>query len=476
MTRSRKRPKHNNKKDNASASTRENDDSSGSNSNIGDDVKLDNEVDDYADANYNNNIDINLIGNELLAMECEFIPQTTAGNTSKQHTFDNANTTIAKILLEVFKDNDVEGRHIIQAGISVVNENNKANLTELRQHLQSEMLYTLRQYQMVKADPEKFDAAELCTTYNNRTIVTKDEMAKYFDPSRINLSHIFEITTSLIVWKAYSPHGTKQIGCHCMPFNQCCIRLVLQTLPRYIEGLITGRESTKGVYDKMIKVIDRVILTAKKDDSPAVLDESYEADASVCGLDSRYEMFLFAVMTYIKHQCVAMAAKKNSQYKVPTIIASSSTDKELNDKEGMERYLDKGKSDNIIRMGHSQMMMMRVFLSRRYEKIRKEMSINIVQTYSHVLELTAEQRIAVDSGSVGEDLLANFGFGDGCTNDIDLGVLTTLARMMAPSGEITADNITDLRVDRLSPAAAAVYKHDTTTTATSTSCNDTYDE
>ena len=217
MTRSRKRPKHNNKKDNASASTRENDDSSGSNSNIGDDDTLDKVVDDYADANNdinneNNNIDINLIGNELLAMKCESITQTTVGNTSKQHTFDNANTTLAKVVIEVFEDNGVEGRHMIQAGISIVNESKEGNLTKLRQHLQSEMLYTLEQYQTIKEDPERFDAKELCKTYNNRTVVTKDEMAKYFDPSRINLSHIFEITTSLIVWKAYSPHGTKQIG------------------------------------------------------------------------------------------------------------------------------------------------------------------------------------------------------------------------------------------------------------------------
>ena len=147
MTRSRKRPKHNNKKDNASASTRENDDSSGSNSNIGDDDKLDNEIDDYADANNNinkanNNIDINLIGNELLAMKCESITQTTVGNTSKQHTFDNANTTIANVVIEVFEDNGVEGHHIIQAGINIVNESKEGNLTKLRQHLQREMLYT----------------------------------------------------------------------------------------------------------------------------------------------------------------------------------------------------------------------------------------------------------------------------------------------------------------------------------------------
>jgi len=81
----------------------------------------------------------------------------------------------------------------------------------------------------------------------------------------INLAHCYVSTMVALGYLHYSPDGTLQIDGHCMSYDQCCIRLILQSLPRAVFHSYFKMKSTK-TYENEIRVNDLAALTAKKSD------------------------------------------------------------------------------------------------------------------------------------------------------------------------------------------------------------------
>ena len=160
----------------------------------------------------------------------------------------------------------------------------------------------MKRWLQVRDDPSKFDAQE---TQELEDVMNNDERSILLevggcldDPNSANLFHKYKISTKLVIWLAYSPDGTIQIDGHCMDYNEHCIRIVMQSLPRAILRYIAGEDAEKSTrtFLDSVACLDQAIHTTKKSDNDVDLDEQYDADAaSAMSLMSRFEAFISSV-------------------------------------------------------------------------------------------------------------------------------------------------------------------------------------
>ena len=117
-------------------------------------------------------------------------------------------------------------------------------------------------------DPKSLDPDELVGRFNRDRDEDLAMVKTVLPPDKhpmINLAHRCKGSTVAYGFLHYPPRGTPQHDGHCMGYNEACIRLVAQSLPRAVHHEYYKTKSTE-IYEDKIKVNDLAALTAKKSD------------------------------------------------------------------------------------------------------------------------------------------------------------------------------------------------------------------
>lgn len=230
-------------------------------------------------------------------------------------------------------------------------------------------------------------------------------------------------------------------------YLQHCIKIETQSVPRYLQYLVTNKYPENTTYTDKIGCIDRVMFTAIKFDDKKQLDAQYKRSANTIGLNM-VQSFLYSVVARIKHETLAIVDTQNPDYQLATIIASSSTASVICGWDSIERYSVGGSTICAI---HAQGKAMGHGKKDCYKKKRKKMNSDILIQYARVLDLTEDELKKVLSGEIEVPFYENFGQGQ-CDNDAPLNVYNILA-----SKVVREDG--DLDLSSLTVQEEAVYEH-----------------
>lgn len=293
----------------------------------------DDNIDDFVTDGGNSAVDYETIiqcaGLEALEEERKMKASATA-------THKSAGNPVESKVIEAFQCLSINNQDTINAAISIIADS-KSETRPFRKYLGQELEKSITRYQGVKNGTLKLDAHELETTLNDMERVGLfDEMKNVMPPdqhNRINISHRYSVNTLLSIFLAYSPFGTLQEDMHCMPYWQCCIRIIMQSMTRAIYYHIHGSKSTD-TYETTIACQDLACTTAHKCEGLADLYAQYLADALLMGLNSVYEYYLVNLLVYINRHTLALVA----DVVLMDLCASASTAWEIFGWDGIERF------------------------------------------------------------------------------------------------------------------------------------------
>ena len=230
-------------------------------------------------------------------------------------------------------------------------------------------------------------------------------------------------------------------------YLQHCIKIETQSVPRYLQYLVTNKYPENTTYTDKIGCIDRVMFTAIKFDDKKQLDAQYKRSANTIGLNM-VQSFLYSVVARIKHEILVIVDTQNPDYQLATIIASSSTASVICGWDSIERYLVSGSTISAI---HAQGKVMGHGKKDCYKEKRVTMNSNALIQYARVLDLTEDELNKVLSGEIEVPFYENFGQGQ-CDNDAPMNVYMILAsKVVREDGEL---DLTSLTVQE-----EAVYEH-----------------
>ena len=337
-------------------------------------------------------------------------------------------------VVDIFQALGFNNRDFIRAGIAILDKP-EGNESLFRKKLRAKLKGAVKRYQLAHASPEDMNIDIVETEVNNDRIELYDGMGNEMQPEdrhRRNLSHPHSRHIRGVVYLHYSPDGTPQVNRHCMPYNQCCVRAMTNSLTRATHHALTGEKSTKE-YGNLIQSIDLACTTAVKFEGLTDLHEQYDTDAKMIGLNDRYEYYWVNAVVYINSISLGKVVNHNTNKVLMTLVASAATASEAFGENNKERMAITG--GKLLFTIHPQGLMMGQGKSKHYVELQETMSLNLITFYTNILE--------GDINSISDEnknLLAWFGK-DWIDNDIDVGLLSLLAKHLAGDGELTLDQV-----------------------------------
>ena len=150
-------------------------------------------------------------------LEEKFAQESAASTSTYCETSDDPKV---QKMTDTLARMSIKGKEIVEEAINI----STASADKLKGFgptLQKRLNEALDIYHKVREDPSNYDAQELEDQFNKETGEDFDELSNFVDDSKkLNLFHKFSRGIRLLIWMAYSPDGTLQIGYHCMPYDQ----------------------------------------------------------------------------------------------------------------------------------------------------------------------------------------------------------------------------------------------------------------
>ena len=219
-----------------------------------------------------------------------------------------------------------------------------------------------------------------------------------------------------------------------------------------LEYLITGVYPENKIYTKYFGCIDRAFTAIKKFKTSTELDEQYDIVAKLLGFANRFEYFVYSIIALINNNTLAIVARKNADFQLPTTVSSSSTASVVYGMDGIERHSSSGSKGNTIFTLHPQAKISANGKKKVYEPYVDDMNYELLRTILPALNLTEEERQKALSGEIEVPFFQRFGQEYREESDIPLNDYNILA-----SKVIQEDGNLDL--SSLTPLALAGYEH-----------------
>ena len=219
-----------------------------------------------------------------------------------------------------------------------------------------------------------------------------------------------------------------------------------------LEYLITGKYPEKSIYTHLFGCIDRAFTTIKKFKTSTELDEQYDIVAKLLGFENRFEYFVYSIIALINNNTLAIVAREDADFELPTTVSSSSTASVVYGMEGIDRHSSSRSKGNTIFTLHPQAKVSGNGKKRVYEPFVDDMNDELLRTLLPILNLTEELRQKAASGEIKVDFFQRFGQEYREKSDIPLDDYNILA-----SKVILEDGTLDL--SSLTPLALAGYEH-----------------
>ena len=393
----------------------------------------DDNIDDFVTDGDNNKVDYEAI---IQCAGLEALEEAREMSASATSTRKRSGSPVESNVIEAFQCLSIDNQATIDAAINIIADH-ESEERPFRKFLGEEVEKSITRYLAVKNGELNLDAQELERTLNDVERVGMFNAMKQAMPSdqhsRINISHRYSVHTLLSIFLAYSPFGTLQKDMHCMPYWQCCIRIIMTSVTRAIYYFINKFKSTD-TYETTIACQDLACTTAHKCEGLADLYAQYLADAMLMGLNSIYEYYLVNLLVYINRHTLALVA----DVVLMDLCASASTAMEIFGRDGIARFAEKGR---LIFGLHPQALAMGHGKKECYDLIRQVMSNNLLLAFGHALGMTPEEL----KEHLPCDILEWFGH-DYVESNILMGVLSNLASKMSSleKGSLVINRLSDV--------------------------------
>ena len=219
-----------------------------------------------------------------------------------------------------------------------------------------------------------------------------------------------------------------------------------------LEYLITGVYPENKIYTKYFGCIDRAFTTIKKFKTSTELDEQYDIVAKLLGFANRFEYFVYSIIALINNNTLAIVARKDANFELPTTVSSSSTASVVYGMDGIERHSSSSSKGNTIFTLHPQAKISANGKKRVYLPYVDDMNYELLRTILPALNLTEEEGQKALSGEIEVPFFQRFGQEHREKSDIPLDEYNILA------SKVVQEN-GNLDLSSLTPHALAGYEH-----------------
>ena len=364
-------------------------------------------------------------GEDISGME----PSIEAGKPS---------TNDEKNLLNIFNQLQYKNKYFIQAAINILKSSGQGSFRNL---LRDKLKMALDRYAHAQKNLQEMDVDEIEEDVNDDRDALYNGMIETLPEEhhhRVNVSQRPSKKTKAIVYKHYAPDGTEQYDGHTMPDNQCCIRAVTNGLTRATSYAIEGVTTTEDFSDR-VQVIDLACTTAKKKKKVSNMHLQYDKDAELLKLNSRFEYYIVNAINHINS--ITLSIVVNGGVSVKTLVASRATANDVFGQSSKDRMaVDINESDTIYGI-HAQGLMMGQGKSKHYDEVREVMNRNLLSFYAIVLDKT------YDDVQVGNEKLLEWYGKEWLDSDIEVGLLSLLAKYFADENELTIAGIKSIKTN-----------------------------
>ena len=154
-----------------------------------------------------------------------------------------------------------------------------------------------------------------------------------------------------------------------------------------LEYLITGKYPEKSIYTHLFGCIDRAFTTIKKFKTSTELDEQYDIVAKLLGFANRFEYFVYSIIALINNNTLAIVARQDADFELPTTVSSSSTASVVYGMEGIDRHSSSRSKGNTIFTLHPQAKVSGNGKKNCYEPFVDDMNDELLRTLLPILNL-----------------------------------------------------------------------------------------